>query len=285
LFKEEPNVGRQYPANVEKPSECVMASSSRPYLATVDGRGINCPNLASAIHATIARAKACEAFTVFTLNLDHLVKLRRNAAFRAAYANADIVTADGAPVAWLARTQAPSIERTTGADLLVPLIEAAAEARLPVFLFGSSADVMARAGRDLGERTDGMLDIVGTLSPSETFDPNGPEADAAIARIRQSGARLAFIALGAPKQEVFAERARAQGVNCGFVCIGAALDFIAGTQVRAPEAMRDNGLEWVWRLATNPRRLAKRYAECAGLLFDLILIAPLRERAHRTPSV
>ncbi|MEQ1717712.1 MAG: WecB/TagA/CpsF family glycosyltransferase [Hyphomicrobium sp.] len=261
-----------------------MASASPSYLATVDGRGINCPNLANAIHATIARAKAGGPFTVFTLNLDHLVKLRRNPAFRTAYANADIVTADGAPVAWLARTQNASIERTTGADLLVPLVEAAAEARLPIFMFGSSPDVMARAGRELGERTDGLLDIAGTLSPSDGFDPAGPEADAAIARIKQSGARLVFVALGAPKQEVFAERARAQGVACGFVCIGAALDFIAGTQIRAPQAMRDNGVEWIWRLATNPRRLFRRYAECGGLLLDLVLIAPLRDRAQRTRS-
>lgn len=255
-----------------------MASSAIPFLANIDGRGINCPNPAQAIAETVWRAKQGEAFTLFTLNLDHLVKLRRNAAFRAAYASADIVTADGAPVAWLARMQAPSVERTTGADLLVPLVEAAAREHLPVFMFGTSPDVMARAGRDLASRNDGQLDIAGTLAPSANFDPEGPEADAAIAQIRKSGARIALIALGAPKQEIFAERARKAGVGCGFVCVGAALDFIAGTQVRAPQLMRDNGLEWVWRLATNPRRLARRYAECAGLFLHLILVAPFRNR-------
>lgn len=256
-----------------------MASSVTPFLACIDGRGITCPDLAQAVRETVRRAKSGEAFTLFTLNLDHLVKLRRSAAFRAAYANAAIVTADGAPVAWLARMQSPAIERATGADLLVPLAQAAAEAHLPVFLFGTSADVMARAGRDLAERTDGALDIAGTHAPSNNFDPEGAEADAAIARIRQSGARLVFIALGAPKQEIFAERARAAGLKCGFVCVGAALDFIAGTQVRAPGVLRDNGLEWIWRLATNPRRLARRYAECAGLFVHLMLAAPFRSRA------
>lgn len=260
-----------------------MASSASPYLAQIDGRGINCANLEQAIAQTVLRAKAGESFTVFTLNLDHLVKLRRSSAFREAYAHADIVTADGAPVAWLARRQDKSIERATGADMLVPLATAAAEAKLPVFMFGTSPDVMARAGRDLAERSDHDLDIAGTLAPSANFDPEGPEADAAIERIRKSGARLTFVALGAPKQEVFAERARKAGVNCGFVCIGAALDFVAGTQVRAPRFMRDNGLEWVWRLATNPRRLARRYADCAGLFLNLVLTAPLRGRTgHAT---
>lgn len=256
-----------------------MASKEFAYLARVDGCGITCPNLATAVNAAIARAKAGEAFTLATLNLDHLVKLRRDPAFRLAYANADVVTADGWPVAWLGRRQNSSIERTAGADLTVPLAEAAAEARLPIYLFGATPAVMAQAGRELAERTSGAIDIAGTLAPSPEFDPHGAEADKAIERIRQSGARLAFIALGAPKQEIFAERARAAGVACGFICIGAALDFLAGTQTRAPLLLRDCGLEWLWRLASNPRRLIGRYAECARLLLELMVTGPAN--AHR----
>ena len=258
-----------------------MSSNQLSALARVDGWNITAPSLAAALADIIAAAKASKAFTVFTLNLDHIVKLRRNPEFRNAYTNADIITADGAPVAWLARFQNASIERATGADLLIPLANAAAEAQLSVFLFGTSADVMARAGRELGDQTDGTIDIAGTLAPSMTFNPTGPEADAAIAKIKASGARLCFIALGAPKQEVFAEYARSQGLACGMICIGAALDFIAGEQVRAPQAMRNNGLEWVWRLATNPRRLGRRYAECAAVFADLIVLAPLRQRLDR----
>ena len=258
-----------------------MASNSKTILACVDGWGITTANQESALDEIIASAKSSKAFTVFTLNLDHIVKLRRNTEFRSAYTNADIVTADGAPVAWLARLQNKSVERATGADLLIPLANAAAEAGLPVFLFGTSPDVMARAGRELGDHTDGTIDIAGTLAPSLAFDPTGPEADAAIAKIKASGAKLCFIALGAPKQEVFAEYARSKGLPCGMICIGAALDFIAGEQVRAPQAMRNNGLEWIWRLATNPRRLGKRYADCAAVFADLIVLAPLRQRMAR----
>lgn len=247
-------------------------------LARVDGFGITTPDLESAIHEIITAARAARPFSVFTLNLDHLVKLRRNFAFRAAYDHADIVTADGAPVAWLARFQDKSIVRTAGADMMAPLADAAADAHLPVYLFGTSPGVIAKAARELGNRNDGRLDIAGSYAPPQGFDPEGPEADLAIERIRQSGARLCLVALGAPKQEIFAERARRQGLACGMVCIGASLDFIAGSQTRAPKFMRDHGLEWVWRLATNPRRLAKRYADCALVFADLILLAPLRER-------
>ena len=164
-----------------------MTQISRPALAHIDGWGINTPNLDIAIRSAIADAGAGKAFTLFTLNLDHLAKLKDNEKFREAYRNADIVTADGAPVAWLARWQDPNVERATGADMLMPLLNAAADARLPVFLFGSSADVLTKAVRELGDHTDGLLDIAGTLAPSQSFDPEGPEADLAIAGYSKVG--------------------------------------------------------------------------------------------------
>lgn len=256
----------------------VEISRAPASLARVDGWAITTATMADAVRDTIAAARRGGGFSVVTLNLDHLVKLRRNDDFRRAYAAARIVTADGAPVAALARLQNRTIERTAGADLLVPLVEAAAEAGIALYLYGSRDDVLARAGRALASRCEGRLDIVGSSSPGANFDPTGPEADAAIARIKASGARLVLLALGAPKQEVLAARAVAQGVDAGFVCIGAALDFIVGAQVRAPGFMQRHGLEWLWRLATNPRRLGARYAQCALLLADLTLVDPLRQR-------
>lgn len=251
-------------------------------LAEVDGWPINIATMRQAIDEIVAAAHRGEGFSVVTMNLDHLVKLRRSGPFRRAYAAARYVTADGAPVAALARLQASEVERTTGADLLVPLAQAAAAARLPVYLFGSTDGVLARAGRDLAQRCDGRLDIVGSASPSVDFDPESAEADAAIARIRDSGARLVLLALGAPKQEIFAARAVAQGVAAGFVSIGSALDFIAGDQIRAPGILQRHGMEWAWRLATNPRRLGARYAQCALLLAEIAVLAPVKHRLSGT---
>ena len=245
-------------------------------LANIDGWPINVATLSQAVPAIIRAAAESESFSVVTLNLDHLVKLRRSASFRRAYSAARFVTADGAPVAALARLQNPAIERTTGADLLLPLIEAAAKARVPVFFFGSNAGVLARAGRDLAQRCEHKLDIAGTAAPSMQFNPESPEADAALDRIAASGAKLCILALGAPKQEILAARAVARGIKVGFVSAGAGLDYLAGEQTRAPKSFQNFGLEWLWRLGANPRRLAVRYARCAVLLLDLGLLTPLR---------
>ena len=255
-----------------------VAKATPAPLAAVDGWPINIANEHDAIDAIVGAAKCSEGFAAFTLNLDHLVKLRRDPLFRYAYGRAKFVTADGTPVARIAAFTNPRIERTTGADLVVPLAAAAARAKIPVYLFGTTPEVLAKAGVDLATRSELALDTAGSLAPGRNFDPRGPEADAAIDQIVASGARLCFVALGAPKQEIFAAYAVERGAKVGFVCIGAALDFLAGAQVRAPGFMRNNGMEWLWRLATNPRRLAGRYAQCALVLADVVLIAPLRER-------
>lgn len=252
-------------------------SSCRPS-AQVDGWNISVPTMDAAIAAIADGADQKRSFTVFTLNLDHIVKLRRDDRFRNAYRTADIVTADGAPVVWLARRQGAEIERTTGADLALPLAIEASRRQIPIYLFGSTPAVLAKAARRLGDFTGGLIDIAGTDAPPQGFDPEGTEADAAIAKIAASGARIAFIALGAPKQELFAARAKAQGVQCGFICIGAALDFLVGAQVRAPKWMQKSGTEWLWRLGTNPTRLAARYRDCAMVLAELVLVEPIRHR-------
>ena len=255
-----------------------FAPAAAPVLATVDGWPITTPTLGVAIADAVSLARERSGFSLFTLNLDHLVKLRQSPAFQSAYRKAALVTADGAPVAWLSRQQSAGVERTTGADLLLPLITAAAHNDLPVYLFGSSDPVLDKSVAALERRTHGRIRIAGVHAPSASFDPRGPEGDEAIARIKDSGAAVCFVALGAPKQEIFSVRAVEAGARCGFICVGAALDFIAGTQVRSPRIFQMTGMEWAWRLATNPRRLAIRYARCAHLLIDVAVVTPIRQQ-------
>jgi exopolysaccharide biosynthesis WecB/TagA/CpsF family protein len=245
-------------------------------IAIVDGWPINVPNLSSAVSQIIQTANQSEGFAVFTLNLDHLDKLRRSASFRHAYAKAKYVTADGAPVAMLASRQGTRVERTTGSDLVLPLATAAARESISIYLYGTTADILASATLTLKQHAGFNLVIAGTDSPAWGFEPDGPEADAALERIEASGARLCLVALGAPKQELFAARAVERGTKIGFVCIGAGLDFLSGAQIRAPQFMQSHGLEWLWRLALSPRRLASRYFRCALLMADLTL--PLSRR-------
>ena len=109
------------------------------------------------------------------------------------------------------------------------------------------------------------------MSPTYGFDVTGKVADDAIEDIKASGAKLCFVLLGAPKQEIFASRAVKAGSQCGFICVGAAADFIAGSQVRAPKFLQSSGLEWLWRLSHNPKRLGMRYFQCAVVLLRLRL--------------
>lgn len=245
-----------------------------PDLATIDGQAITIPTLDAGVVAAITLAKAGRGFRFFTLNLDHIVKLRHDPAFRTAYAGAELVSADGAPVAVLARRQAPGIKRTTGADLVRPLCKKAAELGIPVAFFGSSSETLERSAATLEAEFPG-LKIVHREAPPFGFVPTSDAATEATKRLAESGARIVFVALGAPKQEFFAAHAAIHAPDLGMICIGAALDFVAGTQTRAPTLLQNSGFEWLWRLGTNPGRLGKRYALCAGVLVSLIVKSPV----------
>lgn len=246
-------------------------------LAVIDGQMINIPTIESGVRHAIGRLKAGLGFSFFTLNLDHLVKLREESAFRRAYSQATFVSADGAPVVRLARRQGAELVRATGADLVLPLCAAAQDEGVAIHLFGSSPDSLEAASLELKRRFP-RLHIAACESPPMGFDPTSPDAEAAARRIALSGAKICFLALGAPKQELFAAHAGQKHPGIGFVCIGAALDFISGRQVRAPLLFQKTGLEWFWRLANNPRRLGLRYARCALVFGDLAVLAPVRRR-------
>ncbi len=234
-------------------------------VATVDGQAINVRDPDDAIARVQARLRAGRGFTFATLNLDHLVKLRVDAGFRAAYARMTLISADGAPVAALARDQVADMRRATGADLLRPLCEMAAREKIPVAFFGSTEESLELAAARL-EAEFPNISIVFKASPAFGFDPLSAEAEVWGDRIAASGARLCFVCLGAPKQELFADRVAQKHNRIGFIGVGAAVDFVAGRQTRAPRLAQVLGMEWLWRLACEPRRLAWRYAQCAGLL-------------------
>ena len=217
-----------------------------------------------------------DGFTLATLNLDHLVKLRDDRSFRKAYGWHSHVVADGNPVVWLSRLSGRDVQLVPGSELVNPLAEIAAKKGVPVALLGATEATLAAAAKALVERHRG-LEVVAHIAPAMGFDPAGAEADAAIETLRARGAGLCFLALGAPKQEIFAARAAQALPDCGFASIGAGLDFIAGTQVRAPAFMRAIACEWLWRMMLNPRRLAGRYLGCAAILPGLVRDA-LRDR-------
>lgn len=239
--------------------------STRPAgesLARIDSWRINVPNQNWLVDRILQDVADGRGGTVFTVNLDHLAKLRSDAVFRAAYERASYVSADGVPVVALARAEGADIERVTGADLVLPLARAAAAAGVPVHFFGTSTVVLDRAIARLKQEAPGLI-VAGAEAPAMGFDPAGEAARLAAERIAASGARICFVALGAPKQELFANSALCWTDGVVYLGIGAALDFLAGERSRAPVMLQRMGLEWLWRTAQEPRRMVPRYARSA----------------------
>jgi exopolysaccharide biosynthesis WecB/TagA/CpsF family protein len=236
---------------------------------TVDGIAINVLSLPHAVTSIVSAARVGDNFSVCTLNLDHVVQLQQRADFRAAYRRARFVTADGFPIVVLGRLLGTPIERTTGADLVEPICQEARRNGLPVFFLGSNKSTLATTAKRLSRRFKG-LQVAGYFAPGSEFNPYSKEADFAIDSIRASGARVCFVALGAPRQELFAARSLDELDGTGMLCIGAALDFIAGTQTRAPSITQKVGLEWAWRMLREPRRLGPRYARCMAAVPSLV---------------
>ncbi len=204
-------------------------------------------------------------FALATLNLDHLVKLRTNAAFRMSYAAQEIVVADGNPIVWLSRLARIPVSLVTGSDLVTPLVNLATELGRPVVLFGSCDPALAGAEVALRAQVPGIV-IVHTIAPAYDFDPTGPAAKAILAQIAAVGPCLCLVALGAPKQEQFAALGRSLAPQAGFASIGAGLDFLSGHQQRAPDWTRRFAMEWLWRTVQSPKRMVPRYLGCAAIL-------------------
>jgi N-acetylglucosaminyldiphosphoundecaprenol N-acetyl-beta-D-mannosaminyltransferase len=205
----------------------------------------------------MAWGHAHESRYVVLANVHVVVTASQEPDFGAAVAAADLATPDGAPVAWmLSKLRGMPQGRVSGPDLTMALLDRCAEEALPVYFFGSS-DATLKALETNLKIAIPKLNVVAFESPP--FRPLTPQEDAdVVARINASGAGLVFVGLGCPKQEFWMQAHRGQ-INAVMLGVGAAFDFHAGTVARAPLWMRENGLEWLHRLASEPRRLWKRY--------------------------
>ncbi|SNT71535.1 WecB/TagA/CpsF family glycosyltransferase [Paracoccus seriniphilus] len=226
---------------------------------------VNMPDQPSLMEEVTRRFRAHQGFALATINLDHLVKLRQDGGFRQAYAAQDLVVADGNPIIWLSRLAGESLALVPGSDLVMPLARLAAAEDVPLALVGSTPEALEGAAAHIRKNVPGIT-IAACIAPPMGFDPESAAGAEVLHQLRDSGARLCFIALGAPKQERLAARGRIEAPEIGFASIGAGLDFLAGNQQRAPRWVRRIAMEWVWRMLSSPRRLAPRYARCAAIL-------------------
>lgn len=243
-----------------------------PRRARVLGVPIDALDMEATVRMLVDRAGGGPPVAHLGVNAANLVAARDDAAYHADLEAADVVTADGQPVVWAGRlVGVPIPERVAGIDLMSRLLDAARARRWGIYLLGARAPVVASLADRL--REDG-LQVVGFrdgyLSPEEW--------PAAAADVVASGAHVLFVGMPSPAKERFiigTARPAAVPISVG---VGGSFDVLSGQVRRAPRWMQRVGLEWLFRLVQEPRRLAKRYAVTNVRFAWLVLASVIRRR-------
>jgi N-acetylglucosaminyldiphosphoundecaprenol N-acetyl-beta-D-mannosaminyltransferase len=252
---------------------------------TVFGIDIDPFDQKTLIGELVKRARERRPCYVVPTNLHLVLRRRSDPKLRLALADpAALVVPDGHPLVWMAWLRGIAMQLVNGSDLVVPLCRAAARNRLSVFLFGTTFGTLAECGRRLSSSIEGLR-IAGIYSPPFGFERDTHESELAVSVIEAAAPDIVFVALGVPKQEIWAQKHVAKKLKTQAICVGASLDFIAGTQWRAPPLFRRIGFEWLWRALTEPRRLGLRYLTILCWLPFLVasdlLAAALRRGARK----
>jgi N-acetylglucosaminyldiphosphoundecaprenol N-acetyl-beta-D-mannosaminyltransferase len=231
-----------------------------PGAARVDvlGVGVDPLTLDLAVKAVTGWIDAGQPANVCLATVHGVVESRWDAGLKAAYADAALVATDGMPLVWWCRALGWSAERVYGPDLMLAVCATSVERGWRHFLLGATDETLAALSRTLRQRYPGLR-IVGTLAPP--FRATSAAEDAAmIDAVNEAQPDILWIGLGAPKQEKWMAAHRQRLTAPVALGVGAAFDFHAGVKRQAPLWMRRNGLEWLFRLCSEPQRLARRYA-------------------------
>ncbi|WP_430883948.1 WecB/TagA/CpsF family glycosyltransferase [Fusibacter sp. JL216-2] len=210
---------------------------------------------------------------IHTVNVDHIIRSKRDVEFRKVMDSAHIITPDGMPIVVTSKLKKGGIkERVTGADLTIELLKNNCNS-FNVYLLGAAPGVAEKA-KALAHATYENANVVGTYSPSRTEVLSEVDSEKIIDKINSSGANCLLVALGSPLQEEWISK-NIQKLNTQInIGVGASIDFVAGVQRRAPAYIQKIGFEWLHRLLSNPKRMFNRYI-VTGASFLPILITEL----------
>lgn len=248
-------------------------------------RIVGCPvtalPFAAQIETMVHWARERSSRVVCVANVHMLMEARWQLPLHSILQTADIVTPDGMPLVWMIRliTGKPQ-DRVAGLDILTGVCELAQATGVSVYFLGSQAAVLERMRTRLKQEFP-SLQIVG-MDPLPFRPLTSKEDEELIQRVNASGAGVAFVALGCPKQEYWMAQHR-QKIQAVMIGLGGAFPVYAGIQRRAPYWVRQVGLEWLYRLIQEPKRLWSRYATTIPPFVCLAVKQILTEPAERSP--
>lgn len=209
---------------------------------------------------------------VVTPNVDHIVQLEKDEELKRVYENASLILTDGKPLIWISNWyKTPIKEKISGSDLFPRVCELAAKKGYTMYLLGAAEGVADKAAKNLMDKYKG-LNIVGTYSPPFGFEKDKVELKKIERQIQEVHPDILIVGLGCPKQEKYMyHHCKELDVPISFG-LGASIDFEAENIKRAPRWMSEHGLEWLYRITQDPKRLAKRY-----LVDDMKIISIARK--------
>lgn len=212
-----------------------------------------------------------------------VIESQRDENIKEIHNRAGMVTPDGMPLVWMNHVQGNKhVSRVYGPDLMLAICEQSKQRGFKHFFYGGAEGVPELLKEKLTERFPD-LEVVGTYSPP--FRPLTPEEDEDIIKmIDESGANIVWIGLSTPKQEKWMSAHLGRMKAPVMIGVGAAFDFHAGLKTQAPKWMQKNGLEWFYRLASEPRRLGKRYLINNPIFIGLISMQMLGIRRYQLPD-
>jgi len=247
--------------------------------ANILGVGISAINMTAAVETIASWIAQGASHYVCVFPVHSVIECQKDSGLRHIANASGLTTPDGVPLVWLSRLHGHRhVSRVYGPDLMMALCAASAEHGYRHFFYGSAEGVPEKLASVLARQYPG-LNVVGTYAPP--FRPLGPEEDEQIVEmINASGADIVWVGLGTPKQDHW----MASHVDVlrapVLIGVGAAFDFHAGRKKQAPRWMQRSGLEWFFRLITEPRRLWKRYLINNPLFMILVLGQALRLKRY-----
>jgi N-acetylglucosaminyldiphosphoundecaprenol N-acetyl-beta-D-mannosaminyltransferase len=253
-------------------------SDARVPARRILGMRVDATSYTHAAEQTVRWARQAESRYVCIATVNNVIEAYEDPSYAAVMNGADLVTPDGMPLVWgLRMLGVPKATRVYGPDLTPVVCKLAAAQGIPVGFYGGTDEVLDALTANLARQIP-QLEIAYRHSPP--FREATPdEQRQTVEDINRSGARVLFVGLGAPKQERWMAAQKGQ-VTAVMLGVGAAFDFLAGKKRQAPRLVQQLGLEWLYRLVHEPRRLWRRYLYRNPRFVALFATQLVRERRH-----